>query len=153
MNDAPTHAHATRSPAPYVPFSLKYRQQRLRTIISHNRRHGDWSSAAHSANIAACFIGLGLKPLKHTAHVKQNSASPLPIIGLTTCVSKTRQIWQAVVSTCTWIILIILGKQHQQTLNKNLAIAKRSRVCCAHDTLRASTPCPNKKGPTLFWQI
>ena len=35
-------------------------------------------------------------------------------------------------------------------INKNLAIANRSRVSCARNTLRASTPCPEKKCHWFF---
>ena len=35
-------------------------------------------------------------------------------------------------------ILILFGKQHQHTFNKNLAIANRSCVSCAHNTSMAS---------------
>jgi len=37
-------------------------------------------------------------------------------------------------------------------INKNLALANRSRVSCAHNTLRASTPC-SKKHVTTFLMI
>ena len=47
-----------------------------------------------------------------------------------------------------WLIFIVFGQQHQNTFNKNLAIANRSLVSCTHNTSTALivTPRPQNLG-------
>jgi len=53
------------------------------------------------------------------------------------CVSKNAPTFASCSFDNHWLILIIFGKQDQHNFSKNLAIANRSRVSCAHNTSRA----------------
>ena len=53
------------------------------------------------------------------------------------CVSKNAPTFASCSFDNHWLILIIFGEQDQHNFSKNLAIANRSRVSCAHNMSRA----------------